>query len=423
MNNSKETKLAPRLRFPEYKKDGDWQLTPLGKLVDIVTNRNRQNEINRVFTNSAINGLIDQRDFFEKDIATRGNTNTYFIVEQGDYVYNPRISEFAPVGPISRNNLGKGIVSPLYTVFRFFSIQNNFFEFYFKSNYWIQSLKAIGNKGARYDRMSIGISQFLEVNITHPSIHEQQKIAACLSSLDEVITAEHQKLELLKAHKKGLLQNLFPQAGENVPKFRFKEFEDNGEWVMRNESVKILSGVSYKMSEYKLNGVRLVQGANIFNGYYSDTNTLYINDKTDSQRHIVVKKGDILLGLNRPITNNELKVCLYPFDVGYLYQRAGVLKFDNEIFGDFLFQLMCTPLFLAHLKKELVGSDQPYIKSNLFASNIIITPQSFEEQQKIASCLSSLDDLINAQIQKFEALQLYKKGLLQGLFPTVTNEA
>jgi type I restriction enzyme, S subunit len=201
------------------------------------------------------------------------------------------------------------------------------------------------------------------------------------------------------------------------PELRFPEFVNDGEWVSRNDCVKILSGVSYKMSEYTPKGTRLVQGANIYNGHYSDESTIYINDKTDFKGHITVNKGDILLGLNRPITQDALKVCLYPFEVGYLYQRAGVLKYQDDIFRDFLYQFLCSPLFLVHLKKELVGSDQPYIKSNLFATNILITPKSFKEQQKIASCLSSLDEVIAAHTQKLDLLKDHKKGLMQNLFP------
>ena len=94
-----------------------WSTRKLKTLAKRKTKKNKDEEITRVLTNSAVDGVVDQRDFFDKDIAVKGNLEGYYIVNQGDYVYNPRVSATAPVGPISKNKLGKGVMSPLYTVF------------------------------------------------------------------------------------------------------------------------------------------------------------------------------------------------------------------------------------------------------------------------------------------------------------------
>ena len=163
-------------------------------------------------TNSAVNGVVDQRDFFEKDIANQNNLDNYFIVDFGDYVYNPRISKNAPVGPISKNKVAKGTMSPLYTVFEFIDFKNDFFEQYFQTNCWHKYLFQISNTGARHDRMSVTPNTFMKMPLTYPELPEQQKIADCLTSLDELINAQSRKIEALKIHKKGLMQGLFPSV-------------------------------------------------------------------------------------------------------------------------------------------------------------------------------------------------------------------
>ena len=202
---------TPSLRFPGF--NGEWEVK---KLVDIAQKMNRRNrllEVTRVLTNSANDGVVDQSVYFDRDIAVKGNTDNYYIVELDDFVYNPRISSSAPVGPISINKIGKGIMSPLYTVFKFHTGYVPFFEYYFQTNIWHPYLKSIANFGARFDRMNITSEGFFDMPLYLPSsLAEQQKIASCLSSLDDTIQCENDKLETLKAHKKGLMQQLFPNS-------------------------------------------------------------------------------------------------------------------------------------------------------------------------------------------------------------------
>jgi len=213
---SKQVKkaLVPKLRFPEFRDAREWEEKKLRKLAKRITQKNKESTVTRVLTNSAADGIVDQRDYFDKDIANKNNLGGYFIVDEGDYVYNPRISKIAPVGPISKNRIGKGVMSPLYTVFRFKNSIDSFYEQYFKSTHWHQYLRMVSNTGARHDRMSITNNAFEEMPIPTPEPKEQKKIAGCLSSIDELITAQVQKVESLKAHKKGLMQQLFPSAGE-----------------------------------------------------------------------------------------------------------------------------------------------------------------------------------------------------------------
>ena len=200
---------TPALRFPGF--TGDWQEKPLCSLAAKVNQKNKDFAVTRVLMNSATEGVVDQNAYFERDIAVKDNTNNYYIVDKDDFVYNPRISSTAPVGPISINKVGKGIMSPLYTVFKFQQGHIAFFEQYFQTEIWHPYLKSIANFGARFDRMNITTDGFFNMPLFVPSIEEQQKIAECLETLDNLIAAESKKLESLKAHKKGLMQQLFPQ--------------------------------------------------------------------------------------------------------------------------------------------------------------------------------------------------------------------
>ncbi|HEX8397836.1 MAG TPA: hypothetical protein VF644_10445, partial [Pyrinomonadaceae bacterium] len=110
-------KNVPALRFPEF--EGEWQETELVNIASRVISKNRTNDISNVLTNSATRGIVSQQDYFDKDIANQNNLEGYYIVEKDDFVYNPRISANAPVGALKRNNLAKGLMSPLYSVFRF----------------------------------------------------------------------------------------------------------------------------------------------------------------------------------------------------------------------------------------------------------------------------------------------------------------
>lgn len=203
---------TPRVRFPGF--TGEWEEYPLGKVADKVNNRNSKLDVTRVLTNSATSGVVDQNDYFDRDIAVKDNTGNYHIVEINDFVYNPRISTAAPVGPISINKVGKGIMSPLYTVFRFHTGYIPFYEQYFQTTIWHSYLKSIANFGARFDRMNITTEGFFNMPLIIPSPEEQKKIAGCLSAMDDMIASESAKLDALKDHKKGLMQQFFPQPNK-----------------------------------------------------------------------------------------------------------------------------------------------------------------------------------------------------------------
>ena len=187
-----------------------WEQRKLKEIADKVTEKNTNLAIQETFTNSAEFGIISQRDFFDHDISNADNIGGYYVVRDDDFVYNPRISVTAPVGPVNRNKLGRnGVMSPLYTVFRTHDIDPTYLEWFFKSNYWHSYMYFNGDSGARSDRFSIKDAVFFEMPIPAPCVEEQHRIGAWLNDLDNLITLHQRELEKLQNLKKACLEKMF----------------------------------------------------------------------------------------------------------------------------------------------------------------------------------------------------------------------
>ena len=163
-------------------------------IADKVTTKNKDAQYVETFTNSAELGIISQRDFFDHDVSNKDNISGYYVVDDDAFVYNPRISTSAPVGPINRNKLGRtGVMSPLYTVFKIHTVDSEYLEWFFKSTRWHSFMKFNGDSGARSDRFSIKDAVFFEMPIPIPDIEEQRKIGKYLSTLNHLITLHQRK--------------------------------------------------------------------------------------------------------------------------------------------------------------------------------------------------------------------------------------
>ena len=204
----KEGEVYPELRFPGF--TDPWEQRKLGELANNVTEKNVTLSETETFTNSAELGIISQNSFFDRNITNKDNIDNYYIIQPEDFVYNPRISVTAPVGPINRNKLGRtGIISPLYTVFRPHDINTRYLEYFFKTSKWHSYMRFNGDSGARSDRFSIKLKLFYTMPIPVPSFEEQAEIGRLLERFTENITLHQRKLEHLQLLKKALLQQLF----------------------------------------------------------------------------------------------------------------------------------------------------------------------------------------------------------------------
>ena len=199
---------APEIRIKGFSED--WEERKLSELSDKVTNKNVTKEHSETFTNSAEFGIISQRDYFEKDISNAANIGGYYIVREDNFVYNPRVSTLAPVGPVNRNKLGRtGVMSPLYTVFETKDVDNTFLEYFFKTNLWHPFMFFNGDTGARADRFSIKDSVFMELPVPYPVIDEQRKIGSYFRNLDELASKHSTQLTKIKQVKSACLEKMF----------------------------------------------------------------------------------------------------------------------------------------------------------------------------------------------------------------------
>lgn len=395
INNKKH---IPTLRFPKFQNDGEWKRC---KLSDVAVRKGKKNTKGielPVYTNSATSGVISQEDYFDREIVTKENLVNYGIIEPNDFVYNPRVSVTAPVGPISRNKLSRGIMSPLYLIFGFNGGDINFFEHYFKGNSWHNYLRAKANYGARFDRINIGTKEFMDMPIPYPSLAEQKKVADCLSSLDKYIDATKRKLELLKEHKKGLMQRLFPAKGKTTPELRFPEFKNDMEWVEVpfGSIINVNSGKDYKHLDV---GNIPVYGTG---GYM-----LSVNDRlSDIDAVGIGRKGTI----DKP---QYLKAPFWTVDTLFFLTSRSSKNYDIR----YLYYLCQTIPWKTYGEQTGV----PSISKNSIDKLDVVITINLVEQKKIAQSLLHLDNAMDAIKRKIHLLETHKYGLMQNLFPNLNN--
>ena len=208
LHSTPEISLTVQLIHPFY--TSSWEQRKLSEIADKVTEKNAGLQYVETFTNSAEFGIISQRDFFDHDIAKLGSLDGYYIVKNEDFVYNPRISTSAPVGPINRNKLGRtGVMSPLYTVFRPHDVDTTYLEHFFKCAYWHSFMNFNGDSGARSDRFSIKDDVFFQMPIPLPYIDEQRKIGELLTRLDHLITLHQRKCVFLFGFFQAFISMIF----------------------------------------------------------------------------------------------------------------------------------------------------------------------------------------------------------------------
>ncbi len=427
MSKNNENKLVPRLRFPEFAMEGEWEILPLSKLSYEITEKTKGRKFKLMSITSGV-GLVSQIEKFGKEIAGNSYDN-YYVLKKGDFAYNKSSTKLYPEGEVAMLEKEENGAVP-NSIFTCFSFDKNkiypiFAKYPFINNIHGRWLKKFIAVGARANgALQVNSKDLFSIPFPYPSFKEQQKIAACLSSLDDVITAESKKLEVLKEHKKGLLQNLFPQEGETVPKLRFKEFENSGEWVsdILKNVFTIFQGFAFSSNDSVNDGVRWLKIADVGIQQMNHLSPSYLPyEFKDKYENFLIKEGDYVIALTRPILNKKLKISKVDNTLhnSLLNQRVGKLVSNKCI--DFVYYLVQTSNLISRIEQNIAGSEPPNLSAQQIENIEVFIPSTKKEQQKIANTLSSIDDLINAQSQKIETLKLHKKGLLQGLFPDVNE--
>ena len=332
--------------------------------------------------------------------------SNYKVVEVGDFIISLRSFQ----GGIEYSRF-KGICSPAYIILRKReeNISELYYKYFFKTWRYIQSLNR-NLEGIRDGKM-ISYSQFSSVKVPYPrSFKEQQKIADCLSSIDELIDAENRKLKALEKYKKGLMQKLFPAEGKTLPEWRFPEFQGCGEWKFKSigKACKMFSGGTPDTSKKEFYGgtIPFIRSAEINK---SSTELFITEEGFKNSSAKMVKKGDILIALYGA---NSGEVALSKID-GAINQA--ILCLRHETNNVFVYH------YFTHMKNWIISKyiqgGQGNLSGQIIKSVNLYFPKA-EEQQKIADFLSEIDTMITGQSNKVEQLKAHKKGLMQGLFPS-----
>lgn len=419
--------LVPKLRFPEFRGAEPWKPVSLQEASTPVTERVGERKLTPVSISAGI-GFVPQAEKFGRDIS--GNQyQLYTLVRDGDFVFNKGNSLKFPQGCVYQLQGWGEVAAP--NVFICFRLKkgysDGFFQQCFEQNQHGRELKRHITSGARSNGLlNISKETFFGVEIPTPCPAEQQKIAECLSSVDELIAAQARKVEALKTHKKGLMQQLFPREGETQPRLRFPEFQNAGEWEVKrvDEQGSVLAGKALAVDAPGPQRPYL-RTKNVLDGAIdlSDVLTMPMTDAEFTRFEIL--DGDVLLNEGQSL---ELvgRASIYRGEFGQrCAMQNALLRFrafpstSAEFAAQYFRQCQKDGTFANVATKT---TSVAHLGSSRFSALELAWPTP-AEQQRIATCLNSLDALITAETQKHEALKTHKKGLMQQLFPNSPQSA
>ena len=360
--------------------------------------------ISNVICNSAKQGLIPQREYFDKDIANSDNTNGYYIIESNDFVYNPRKSADAPYGPISSYQYPEaGIVSPLYLCFRAKrEINPLYFEWYFRSSTWHRYIYMSGDSGARHDRVSIKDDVFFAMPINVPSAKEQERISLFLDAIERRIETQRTLVETLKKYKRGLLNKLFSNINSNIyPTVYLSEVAD------------FLQGLTYSPSDVSVSGYLVLRSSNIQNGMLSFDDCVYVDKKVDES--LQVKCDDVIMCVRNGSKNLVGKTALIPPNMPMTTWGAFMMIIRSKLNDTYIVHYLNSQMFFSQVFKDTgTATINQITKGILNECRLPLPPET--ERKQISKMLSSFDAKIQNAEKCLATLVNLKKALLQQLF-------
>jgi type I restriction enzyme, S subunit len=413
--------LVPKLRFPEFRGAGDWEPVTLQEASTPVVERVGERKLTPVSISAGI-GFVPQAEKFGRDIS--GNQyQLYTLVKDGDFVFNKGNSLKFPQGCIYLLQGWGQVAAPnVFICFRLKNgYSNGFFQQCFEQNQHGRQLKGHITSGARSNGLlNISKETFFGVEIPTPSPAEQQKIADCLGSLDELIASQARKVDGLKTHKKGLMGQLFPREGETQPRMRFPEFQNASNWrrvPLGSLCIRIMDGTHFSPKS-KAGPRPYLTSKNIKYGWIDLSNLSYISEEEHAEIYskCPVKPRDVLLTKDGANTGNCALNNL-DFEFSLLSSVAVLRANPDKLCQEFLFQSILSDSIQSLITESMSGQAITRITlAKIGGFTIPVT--STTEQQRIADCLTSLDTLITAAAQELETLKTHKKGLMQQLFPS-----
>ena len=414
---SKEKRRVPKLRFPGFTED--WEQRKLSQFTARVTRKNG-GQSDLPLTISAQDGLVDQRKYFNRQVASRDMSN-YYLIKKGEFAYNKSYSEGYPFGAVKRlNYYDIGALSTLYILFEITdkNISSDFIVSYYMTHLWYKEISKRAAEGARnHGLLNISTEDFFDSELNIPnSIEEQVKIGNFIKEFDKFITLHQRKLDNLKLKKKALLQKLFPKNGERYPELRFPGFTDAWEQRKLGDLLILLKDGSHGTHKNTDEGVYLLSAKNIKNGQINimpDDRIISWEDYDVIHKNYELQFGDILL----TIVGSIGETAIYNLKTKVTFQRSvAFLRPSSDLNNGFLYTLINTDRFQNQLQTKQVVSAQPGIYLGDLASIDITYPKNLSEQEKIYSIFKEIENSITLHQRKLDHLQLQKKALLQQMF-------
>ncbi|ALM85334.1 restriction endonuclease subunit S [Bordetella sp. N] len=420
--------LVPKLRFPEFQSAGDWTTVELGAVATIRTEKVGNNICVPMSITSGV-GLVSQEEKFGRVIAGDSYKN-YVLLKPYDFAYNKSATKEYPEGFLTLYS-GAELAAVPNSIFTCFRVNGEspdvrFLNYQFSDNLHGRWLRKFIQVGARaHGSLSINDNDLMALPVPVPagttSVAEQKKIAECLSSVDELIAAHARKVDALKTHKKGLMRQLFPREGETQPRLRFPEFQNAGKWDFKPfEEFVTKSFYGTSSSTSPTGKYPVLRMGNMLDGGLDFTNLVYIDLDPDSFESFRLEDGDILLNrTNSPALVGKISLFRLKSECMTASYIVTYRLNKKRIDPSFCNSMLNTPLYQARIRSFAKPSvSQVNINPTTFKKDLIVSVPSLPEQERIASCLSSLDALITTETQKLEALKTHKKGLMQQLFPS-----
>ena len=402
-----EQAKVPAIRFAGF--TDPWEQRKLGEIATRVTRKN-EGESDLPLTISAQHGLVDQRTFFNNQVASK-DMSGYYLLRKGEFAYNKSTSGDSPWGAVKRLvNYEKGCVSTLYICFGLDGTDPNYLVTYYETDCWHKGVQMIAAEGARnHGLLNIAPNDFFDTVLALPSSQEEQRrVGSLFARLDSLITLHQRKYDKLVVFKKSMLEKMFPKDGESVPEIRFAGFTDPWEQRKLGDVTDSFSGGTPDGSHASYYGgsIPFIRSAEI----NSDKTELFLTEKgLDNSSAKIVERGTVLYALYGA-TSGEVGIAAIKGAI-----NQAILALSPHTGND--------PLFLASwLRREKARIVDTYLQGgqgNLSGS--IVKELSFalpqqKEQQVIGSFFSHLDNLITLHQRKLELLRNIKKSLLDKMF-------
>lgn len=409
--------LVPNLRFPEFR--DPWNKKALAPYLEECGSRVPATTSLPIYSSSR-SGLTPQASYY--DGRTIINDGEYGVVPPNCFVYR-HMSDDGQFAFNVNETGGEIAVSKEYPVFRTINLDSRFLRATLNHSQHFKAFALSQKAGGTRTRLYFSKLRSWETYL--PSLAEQQKIADCLSSLDELIAAQGRKVEALKTYKRGLMQQLFPREGETLPRLRFPEFRDAPEWESRAlgpMTSKVGSGVTPLGGDknYKTQGRPFVRSQNVGWGELLLSDVAFIDEDTHRSFDATeIQESDVLLNITGASIGRSTVADLRIVG-GNVNQHVCIIRVSgNELNPVYLNQFLISERGQKQIDGFQAGGNRQGLNFAQIRSFEVPTPPTVQEQLEVADCLSSLDAQIVVESRKLETFKIHKKGLMQQLFPSL----